>query len=384
MDDRIQDVKRFGYRIHLVFVDTPAAICLYRNRMRGLGVSPADLALRDAYRLKKTSTTNEQAGTNEITAANLAKLPAPCSASSANESKSARKRGRTADQSAPPSPRSRQRRKLSQGRGCAVPSSVAPPSRGVAAVEHTRTAVECAADQQQERPQDHREEREDHSKKSVVERSRSRGDQQEEDSSRDGGEYSDGENASDAWSHDADEFGAREIPFDKGHFVPEEVLLEKVDQIHPAFEELRKHEDVEHVVRVKFGELVEGGRIGEEQKGKSQNILEKNASVTSPSAGAGSAKVDKNTAPENFTLKFDPPEIELRKAQLDLYLYPAPRTEGVPPTDVFYGVPPNGSAGPDLAPGSRRTMRMAHWKRDPRVARAKKTRLAWMDSEQPR
>lgn len=72
---------------------------------------------------------------------------------------------------------------------------------------------------------------------------------------------------------------------------------------------------------------------------------------------------------------------ERSAAELDLYLYPAPRAH--PPSrrpgEDGYGEPPPGACEPSTTPGSLRTMRIGPWKRNEQVAREKCTRLAWMD-----
>ncbi len=81
---------------------------------------------------------------------------------------------------------------------------------------------------------------------------------------------------------------------------------------------------------------------------------------------------------------------ELNRAEIDLYLYPAPRDEMVSPIDRGYGVPPDGAAGPSsdpnatCTPETNRTLRMAHWKRNQDVADRKKVRLDWLDSQKSR
>jgi len=116
-----------------------------------------------------------------------------------------------------------------------------------------------------------------------------------------------------------DGYGAEEEAFDEGHFVPEDILLDKAGVIQTSFNDL--------VSRVRKA-----------------------------------VRVEPEQTPE---LKS-----ELERAQLDLYFYPAPRDQSVPPTDPLYGVAPDGAAIP--ASSGRRTLRMAHWKRDPRVAHKKK------------
>lgn len=73
---------------------------------------------------------------------------------------------------------------------------------------------------------------------------------------------------------------------------------------------------------------------------------------------------------------------ELRRAKLDLYFYPAPRTTPPSrrPSSRHYGEAPPGARPPSPTRGSRRTLLIGPWKRSDEVMQNKNARLAWMDS----
>jgi len=72
---------------------------------------------------------------------------------------------------------------------------------------------------------------------------------------------------------------------------------------------------------------------------------------------------------------------ELRRAELDLHFYPAPRLRppSLRPGHRGYGEAPLGACAPSRTPGSRRTLLIGPWKRTDEMARKKRDRLAWMD-----
>jgi len=72
---------------------------------------------------------------------------------------------------------------------------------------------------------------------------------------------------------------------------------------------------------------------------------------------------------------------ERNRAELDLYLYPAPRTRppSLRPGQSGYGEAPPGARSPSPSQGSTRTIRIGPWKRCDEVARRKNARLSWMD-----
>lgn len=72
---------------------------------------------------------------------------------------------------------------------------------------------------------------------------------------------------------------------------------------------------------------------------------------------------------------------EMGKAELDLWLYPAPRTRppSLRPGDEGYGEPPPGARSPSPSRGSLRKLRIGPWKRSDSVMKSKNARLAWMD-----
>lgn len=79
---------------------------------------------------------------------------------------------------------------------------------------------------------------------------------------------------------------------------------------------------------------------------------------------------------------WNPNGAELREAQLDLHLYPAPRllAPSLRPGDSRYGDAPTGARSPSPTIGSRRTLRIGPWKRNDEVMRRKTRRLEWMDA----
>lgn len=72
---------------------------------------------------------------------------------------------------------------------------------------------------------------------------------------------------------------------------------------------------------------------------------------------------------------------ELDEAELDLHLYPAPRTRppSLRPGDNGYGLSPPGARTPSPSRGSRRTLRIGPWKRNDEVMARKTKRLNWID-----
>jgi len=73
---------------------------------------------------------------------------------------------------------------------------------------------------------------------------------------------------------------------------------------------------------------------------------------------------------------------ERQRAELDLYLYPAPQTKPVSlrPEQTGYGEAPAGARTPSPTRGSMRTLRIGPWKRCDEVMRQKNERLSWMDT----
>lgn len=72
---------------------------------------------------------------------------------------------------------------------------------------------------------------------------------------------------------------------------------------------------------------------------------------------------------------------ELKRAEEDLYFYPAPRTRPPShrPRDEGYGEAPPGARSPSPTRGSLRSIRIGPWRRSDEVAKRKSARLAWMD-----
>lgn len=72
---------------------------------------------------------------------------------------------------------------------------------------------------------------------------------------------------------------------------------------------------------------------------------------------------------------------ERPSAELDLYLYPAPRTRppSLRPGESGYGEAPPGARSPSPTPSSMRNIRIGPWKRCDAVARRKSARLAYLD-----
>lgn len=116
----------------------------------------------------------------------------------------------------------------------------------------------------------------------------------------------------------------------KGQWVPECVILDKVKVMLQSFEDLRKEAD--SVERM-------------------QNWSERGG--------------------------------ELSQAELDLYLYPAPRSRPCSsrPGDKDYRDCPPGARSPSPTPGSMRTIRIGPWKRNDEVTAKKNARLDWMDRQ---
>ncbi|OLP97092.1 hypothetical protein AK812_SmicGene20617 [Symbiodinium microadriaticum] len=107
-----------------------------------------------------------------------------------------------------------------------------------------------------------------------------------------------------------------------------------------------------------------------------ENIILDKAKVLQASFEELRATVDVAERLQNW----DPNGHELRRAQEDLYLYPAPRSRAtVRPGDPSYGEAPPGARPPSPTPGSRRTIRIGPWKRSDEVMKAKSARLKWMD-----
>lgn len=78
---------------------------------------------------------------------------------------------------------------------------------------------------------------------------------------------------------------------------------------------------------------------------------------------------------------WDPESDELKRAQLDIYNYPAPRSRAmtVRPGDEGYAEPPEGARSPSPSEGSRRTIEIGPWKRSDEVLEKKNKRLQWID-----
>lgn len=72
---------------------------------------------------------------------------------------------------------------------------------------------------------------------------------------------------------------------------------------------------------------------------------------------------------------------ELRRAETDLWMYPAPRTRppGLRPGERGYGEAPDGARSPSRSRCSRRTIRIGPWKRSDSVLKEKNRRLDWID-----
>jgi len=227
-------------------------------------------------------------------------------------------------------------------------------------------------------------------------------------------------------SHDEDNddffddgYGAEEQPLlnGKNHFVPEQIILEKASEMAESFRELQKMKWFRNVV----------------------HHAPTSTSTTSKSS-VRLLQTSKTTALGGLE-QLDDLDPELVRAKLDLYLYPAPRYETAHVFDRLYGSSPNGACpadrevavasttatrctsgsasasasstsedekylaaevggssargGPTEVPvgGSckrqserehfspPRILRVAHWKRDAEVTAAKKRRLQWMDEE---
>jgi len=74
-------------------------------------------------------------------------------------------------------------------------------------------------------------------------------------------------------------------------------------------------------------------------------------------------------------------ESEMQAAELDLYLYPAPRARppALRPGDAEYGQGPSGACPISKDSQSMRTLHIGPWKRSDDVMDRKNARLAWMD-----
>ncbi|CAD7931758.1 unnamed protein product [Amoebophrya sp. A25] len=331
MEDRARYAFDRGYEVDVIYVDTPLPVCLYRNRLRGLNLTPRDVTealLRRPDMRARAAIRDKSKGSSS-------------SASSSGES-AKNKKPSTTDQQDNYNPRGRDRRTGSD--------------RG-------RRAQEEERDEEQNGGEDHRKNKTTCSRErdnlSVVQLAE---DEQEE--------HPPLEEDDDACSQvDDDGFGGEEIAFDEGHFVPEEIILEKAEVISDSFRRLQRCRYVRRVVR----ECWEG----EEDARPTTVVQEEDEGIQDHDPRTHA----KNLRDQRKQLQGNK-QLEMRRALIDLFCYPAPRFETVSPVDPLYGVPPNGACPADVKdPCARRTLRMALWKRDLRVAERKKHRLGWMDSE---
>jgi len=108
-----------------------------------------------------------------------------------------------------------------------------------------------------------------------------------------------------------------------------------------------------------------------------ESVIMNKATVLPDSFEQMRKEVDSTEQLQNWSERSD----ERERAELDLHLYPAPRTRppSLRPGWPSYGEPPPGARSPSPRRGSRRTVRIGPWKRNDDVARRKSARLAWMD-----
>lgn len=109
-----------------------------------------------------------------------------------------------------------------------------------------------------------------------------------------------------------------------------------------------------------------------------EKVIQDKSSVMRDSFEELRTQVDSAERLENW----DPAGPELREAELDLHLYPAPRKQApsLRPGDSRYGEAPSGARSPSLTRASRRKLRIGPWKRNDEVMRRKTRRLEWMDA----
>ncbi len=172
MEDRIEVASSYGYDIELVYVDTPVAVCLWRNRLRGLNLSDG--------RVKQKIYEREQ-------------------------------------------------RLKSSG-----------PTRGRRA-ERGNYYYRAGSRDFQHHGRRYDDDRDPHHNSSRLTR---RGGRRRRHRRRRSyrNRSDDSRNSDDNFNNDG--YGAREIPFNFGHFVPEEIILDKAEHTPHSFRRLRVNKDV--------------------------------------------------------------------------------------------------------------------------------------------
>lgn len=120
-----------------------------------------------------------------------------------------------------------------------------------------------------------------------------------------------------------------------------------------------------------------GDEYGERGRWCPEEVILDKAKVLPDSFEELSKEVDSAERLQNWSERSN----EKRRAEEDLYFYPAPRTRppSLRPGDKEYGEAPPGAQSPSPSRNSKRSILIGPWRRCDAVAKRKSARLAWMD-----